>query len=81
MSNTITLALFFVVIVAAVAALSVRDLLAAAFILMAYSFGVALLYAEMGAADVSFTEASVGAGVSGVFLIAALYFLHRRSQD
>ena len=81
MSNPLTFALFVVLIIAGIAALRVRDLVAAGFILMAFSFGAALIYAQMGAPDVAFTEAVVGAGVSGVFLIAALFFLDRRSKD
>ena len=81
MSNPLTLVLFIILILAAVASLRVRDLAAAAFILTAFSFAAALIYAQMGAPDVAFTEAVVGAGVSGVFLIAALFFLERRSKD
>lgn len=81
MSNFLTFILFIVLIVAAVAALKVRDLAAAIFLLTAFSFGAALIYALMGAPDVAFTEAVVGAGVSGVFLISALFFLDRRSKD
>ena len=73
--------LFIVAIIASVTALSVKDLLAAVFMLMAYSFSVALLFAEMGAVDVAFTEAVVGAGISGVFFIGALFFMKRRSED
>ena len=81
MSNLLTFVLFIILIVAAVAALNVRDLAAAVFLLTAFSFGAALIYALMGAPDVAFTEAVVGAGVSGVFLISALFFLDRRSKD
>ncbi len=81
MSNPLTLALFLILIITGIAALKVRDLVAAGFILMAFSFAAALIYAQMGAPDVAFTEAAVGAGVSGVFLIAALFFLNRRSKD
>jgi len=81
MSEPLTLILFIFAIIAGITALTVRDLLVAVFILMAYSFVMALIYAEMGAVDVAFTEASVGAGVSGVFFIATLYFLSRRSKD
>lgn len=81
MSWQIGLALFVVAIIAALAALKVRDLLAAVFMLMAYSFSVALLFAEMGAIDVAFTEAVIGAGISGVFFIVALFFVKRRSED
>jgi energy-converting hydrogenase B subunit D len=81
MSNPLTLALFIILIVAAFAALRVKDLVAAGFVLMAFSFGAALIYAQMGAPDVAFTEVVVGAGVSGVILITALFFLNRRSKD
>lgn len=81
MSEPLTAILFVVATISGITALAVRDLLAAGFVLMAFSFSVALLYAQMGAVDVAFTEASVGAGISGVYLIAALYFLKRRSKD
>ena len=64
-----------------IAALKMRDLVAAVFLLIAFSFGAALIYALMGAPDVAFTEAVVGAGVSGVFLISTLFFINRRSKD
>jgi uncharacterized MnhB-related membrane protein len=81
MNGIITLVLFIILIVSALAALRVRDLVSACFVLMAFSFAAALIYALMGAPDVAFTEAVVGAGVSGVFLISALFHLNRRSKD
>jgi energy-converting hydrogenase B subunit D len=81
MNNPLTVTLFIVLIVAAFVALKVRDLMAACILLTAYSFGCAIMYSQMGAPDVGFTEAVVGAGVSGVFLIASLFFLNRRSKD
>jgi len=81
MSWQLGLILFGVLIVTALGALAVKDLLAAAFMLAVYSFGSALLFAEMGAVDVAFTEAAVGAGVSSVFFITAISFLKRRSED
>lgn len=81
MRDFLTFTLFIILIVAGIAALSVRDLVAAVFLLTAFSFAAALIYALMGAPDVAFTEAVVGAGVSGVFVIVALFFLDRRSKD
>jgi energy-converting hydrogenase B subunit D len=81
MGFPVTLLLFLIAIIVAVLSLSVKDLLAAIFILSVFSFTAALLYAEMGAVDVSLTEAAVGAGISSVFMIAALFFLKRRSED
>jgi uncharacterized MnhB-related membrane protein len=81
MGNLLILVLFIILIIAGIGALRTRDLVAASFFLIAFSFGAALIYAQMGAPDVAFTEAVVGAGVSGVFLIAALFFIGRRSKD
>lgn len=66
---------------AAIIALQVKDLLAASMGFGIYSFLMCLLWAEMGAVDVAFTEAAVGAGVSAVFLIATVYSTKRKSSD
>lgn len=73
--------LMVILIVAAAIALYVRDLLAAVVALCAYSFFVALLFAQMGAVDVAFVEATLGAGVTGVLFIIALFLTKRRSED
>jgi uncharacterized MnhB-related membrane protein len=69
------------VIVGAVGALAVKDLLGAGIVFGAYSFLMCLLWAIMGAVDVAFTEASVGAGVSTVLFVAAIFRTTRRSKD
>ena len=69
------------VLICAIAAISVRDLLSAVIILGAYSFFMCLLWAEMGAVDVAFTEASVSAGIGTVLFIAAVHKTKRRSKD
>lgn len=76
-----TALLFPSLLILALAALHVRDLLAAVFLLSGYSFVTALLMAHMGAVDVGFTEASVGAGLSGVFFLMAIAQTSRRSRD
>ena len=68
-------------VVAAIIALTVKDLLVSAMVLGIYSFLMCLLWAEMGAVDVAFTEAAVGAGVSTVIMIATVYQTSRRSRD
>ncbi|HZA54316.1 MAG TPA: hydrogenase subunit MbhD domain-containing protein [Candidatus Udaeobacter sp.] len=73
--------LLIVLVFLAITALALRDLLAAVVILSGYSFVMALLFASMGALDVAFTEATLGAGVSGVLFLIALFFMERRSQD
>lgn len=69
------------VIFCAIAALSVKDLLGTAILFGAFSFLMCLLWTIMGAVDVAFTEASVGAGVSTVFFVAAIFRTSRRTKD
>ncbi len=68
-------------ILCALAAITVKDLLSTAILFGAYSFMMCLLWAIMGAVDVAFTEASVGAGVSTVFFVAAVFRTGRRTKD
>ena len=69
------------VIICAVAALTLKDLVSAAVLSGAYSFLMCLLWTEMLAVDVAFTEAAVGAGVSTVLLIGTALHIKRRSKD
>ena len=76
--NTLILTLLVVV---AVLSLWVRDLVVSAVVFGIYSFLMCLLWAEMGAVDVAFTEATVGAGASTVVLTATVFNLRRKSKD
>ena len=69
------------VYICAIAAITVKDLLSAVVILGAYSFLMCLLWTEMAAIDVAFTEASVSAGIGTVIMIGAVYKTTRRSKD
>ena len=69
------------VFICAIAAITVKDLLSAVIILGAYSFLMCLLWTEMAAIDVAFTEASVSAGIGTVLMIGAVSKTKRRSGD
>jgi len=69
------------VVICALGALTMKDLLSAAVVFGVYSFLMCLLWAEMGAVDVAFTEATVGAGVSTMLFIGAILGTTRRSKD
>jgi len=73
--------LFVFLIVTALISLYVRDLLTAVVTLNAFSFISALIYVVMGAIDVGFTEAVVGAGVTGIFFVILIFQTSRRSSD
>ncbi len=70
-----------IVVITAIAAISVKDLLGATILFGAYSFMMCLLWAIMGAVDVAFTEAAVGAGVSTVLFVSAVFRTSRRTKD
>lgn len=77
----IDLLILLLVVFCAIATITIKDLLSATIIFGVYSFLMCLLWAEMGAVDVAFTEATVGAGVSTVLFIAAILHTSRRSKD
>ena len=68
-------------VVAALTAVRARDLITASAGFGVYSFLMCLLWAEMGAVDVAFTEATVGAGISTVVMVATIFNLKRKSND
>ncbi len=69
------------IFICAIAAITVRDLLSAVVILGAYSFFMCLLWAQMAAVDVAFTEASVSASIGTVLLIGVVSKTTRSSKD
>ena len=81
MISLLELIFLLLIVICAFAAITVKDLLSAAVLLGAYSFLLCLTWAFMGAVDVAFTEATVGAGVSTVFCVAAVFHTTRRTKD
>jgi uncharacterized MnhB-related membrane protein len=77
----IKLAVLLVILICAVAAITVRDLLGAGILFGAYSFMMCLQWLAMGAVDVAFTEAAIGAGISTAFFLAAVFRTTRRTKD
>lgn len=77
----VELILFLFLILTAGVALQAKDLLVAVVTLTTFSFIMALLFVSMGAVDVGFTEAVVGAGVTGILFIVAIYQTTIRTID
>jgi multicomponent Na+:H+ antiporter subunit B len=69
-----------VLIVVAVAVIQVRDLFEAAMLFAIYSLLSAGLFVVLDAGDVALTEASVGAGISTIMLLAALALVRRHES-
>jgi multicomponent Na+:H+ antiporter subunit B len=73
--------LYLFLALSAVVALEVRDLLVAVVMMSIFSFVMALLFISMGAVDVGFTEAVIGAGVTGILFVVVVYQTRRKSAD
>jgi len=68
-------------VICAIAAISVKDLLSAVIILSLYSLVMAIVWVELRAVDVAFTEAAVGAGVTTVLFILAIVRTSGRYEE
>jgi uncharacterized MnhB-related membrane protein len=73
--------LFVIITVAALTGLGIRNLLAAVVTMNIFSFMSASIMVSLGAIDVAFTEAVVGAGAVGLFNIIAILLTSRKSRD
>lgn len=74
------LVLLLLVTLTAIAVIEVRDLFASAMLAGLYSLLMAMVYFNMHAVDVAFTEAAVGAGISTILLIGALVYTGRKEK-
>jgi multicomponent Na+:H+ antiporter subunit B len=78
MSELLVAGLLLLLVLLAVIAVWAADLLLAVIALGAYGFVMSLIWAAIGALDVAFTEAVVGAGATTVLFLAALLRTSRR---
>ena len=72
MTELLSILFLVLMVVSAIGALTVRDLIAAVIVFGAFSFFSALFCAALGAVDVAFTEAAVGAAITTLFFVTAL---------
>lgn len=73
------IAIFVILLLTAMLALRVKDLLTAVALLAGYSLFAAVLFTGVQALDVALVEAALGAGLTGVLFIAAILATSRRS--
>ena len=73
MTFSYELPLLLLLLLTAAGAILVKDLISAVLILGSYSFFLALVWAWLGAPDVAFVEAVVGAGLATVFFLLTLF--------
>ena len=75
------LIIYIFIVLSALVALKVHDLLVAVVMMTVYSFSIALLFVAMGAIDVGYTEAVIGAGITGILFILVIYKTTRHTKD
>jgi len=73
MNYSFEIPLLILLLMTAAGAIIVKDLISAVFILGSYSFLLAVVWAWLGAVDVAFVEAVVGAGLATVFFLMTLF--------
>ena len=73
MIYSVEVPLLILLLMTAAGAIMVKDLISSVFILGSYSFLLALVWAWLGAVDVAFVEAVVGAGLATVFFLLTLF--------
>lgn len=83
MFNTllVDISLLSLVVILAIAIVQVRNLLSAIMLSGMYSLLMALIWQNMNAVDVAFTEAAVGAGISTVLLLGTLLHTERLTKQ
>jgi len=82
--NYVEIALLGLIVVCGTATCISKNLMVSLIIFMAYSVLMSVVWALLKAPDLSVTEASVGAGISGILMFITLKKLHDmrdRSQD
>ena len=79
MMDWFEIALVILLITTAVGVIRVKTLISAVLILACYSFLMAVVWAQLGAVDVAFVEAVVGAGLATVLFLLTLF--RARAKD
>jgi len=68
-------------VILAIAAVFMRDLLAATVVFMVYSLIMAIVFTELRAPDVALTEAAVGGGITTLLFVITISKTARREED
>lgn len=80
MVDFIDLVLMAMLAITALSVIFLRDLFAVVMLFSIYSFLSALIFVNLDAVDVAFTEASVGAGISTVLMLGTLVLTGRQEK-
>ncbi|OFW56156.1 MAG: cation:proton antiporter [Actinobacteria bacterium RBG_19FT_COMBO_54_7] len=80
MATALNVVMIVLLILSAILAVRAKDLLAAVIIFSVYSLIMALVWQRLQAPDLALTEAAVGAGVTTVLFLVAIFKTHREEE-
>ena len=81
MGTALSLMLISLLVATALLATFSKDLLAAVIIFSVYSLVMSLMWARLQAPDLALTEAAVGAGITAVLFVVAIFKTRRREEE
>jgi energy-converting hydrogenase B subunit D len=81
MGHALNITFIVMLVVSALLAVFSRDLLAAVIIFSVYSLIMALMWQRLQAPDLALTEAAVGAGITTVLFVVAIFKTRRREEE
>jgi uncharacterized MnhB-related membrane protein len=81
MGTALNLLLMGLLVATALLATFSKDLLAAVIIFSVYSLVMSLMWARLQAPDLALTEAAVGAGITVVLFVVAIFKTRRREEE
>lgn len=79
--SIIDITLLSLLVIQAIAIVRIRSLFAVIMLFSGFSFISAMLFIVMDAADVAFTEAAVGAGISTILMLATLALTYKKEVN
>lgn len=81
MAELINLVLLAMLALTALRIIFLKDIFAVVMLFGIFSFLSALIFINLDAVDVAFTEAAVGAGISTVLMLGTIYFSGRKAKE
>jgi uncharacterized MnhB-related membrane protein len=80
MPEALDILLLVLLVAAALAAFFIRDLLGAVIAFSSYSLLMAIIWQRLQAPDLALTEAAVGAGVTTVLFVVAIFKMRKKKE-
>ncbi|MCB0326239.1 MAG: DUF4040 domain-containing protein [Bdellovibrionales bacterium] len=81
MSTSLSVVLLLLVLICACAALQIKSLQNSVILFSTFSFFSALLFTDLSALDVAFTEASIGAAITTLYFMIVIHSSKKKGNN